>query len=65
MMASHGLLPQIDKISHSLTYIFMGKWKVGNVSAHARTGSKDHANAERVHLFSACKEIFVCRLDYT
>jgi hypothetical protein len=43
----------------------MGKWKVGNVSAHARTGSKDHANAERVHLFSACKEIFVCRLDYT
>jgi len=28
MMASHGLLPQIDKISQSLTYIFKGKWKV-------------------------------------
>jgi len=61
-MASHGLLSEIDKMSQSLTYIFKGK---GNVSAHARTCSKDHANAVTVHLFSACKEIFVCRLDYT
>jgi len=28
-MAPHGLLPQTDKISQSLTYIFKGKWKVG------------------------------------
>jgi hypothetical protein len=27
-MASHGLLPEKDKISQSLTYIFKGKWKV-------------------------------------
>ena len=29
MMAYHGLLPQIDKISQSLTYIFKGgKWEM-------------------------------------
>jgi hypothetical protein len=35
-----------------------------NVSAHAKAGSNEHPNDVTVHLISACKEIFVCTLDY-